>query len=407
MARKYSHSGIGTYNNCPRQYKFAYIERVTVEKKLTADLLLGSTVHKALETLYKTRLNGRVMPLDELLDFYNKQWDESDKERIVVIRESDSIEDFIETGREGLRKFYDKYAPFDDGQTLVVEQFVDFPLDPNGRFNIRGRLDRLAQRNDGSVEVIDYKTQAMLPTQRDLDNDPQMALYLIAVRYLWPDFKQVRARQIFIRHGVEMAANIDDDRLEEIRYALYQKILEIEDAAKNDNFPPNESNLCNWCDFYGLCPAKRHKLALEGNQDEQFDEKVGERLAEKYVTLDKEIKTRSAELKALKEDVVRFCDEADLTKLSSKAGELNVRFFEAEEFPSKTANADAYLNISMLARDAGLDEAFKLDQNVLYKEFYRAEKLPPDLRDKLSVFLIKKRSARVTAKANADDEDTQ
>ena len=124
-------------------------------------------------------------------------------------------------------------------------------------------------------------------------------------------------------------------------------------------------------------------------------------------TRDKEIKTKSAELKALKDDVVRFCDESDLTKLSSKAGDLNVRFSETEEFPSKTANADAYLNISMLARDAGLDEAFKLDQNVLYKEFYRAEKLPRDLRDKLGVFLIKKRSARVTAKANNDDEDTQ
>ncbi len=406
MARKYSHSSIGTYNNCPRQYKFAYIERVTVEKKLTADLLLGSTVHKALETLYKTKLNGRVMPLDELLDFYNKQWDESNKDHIVVIRESDSIEDFIETGREGLRRFYGKYAPFDDGQTLVVEQFITFPLDPNGRFEIRGRIDRLVQRGDGTVEVIDYKTQAMLPTQRDLDNDPQMALYLIAVRHLWPDFERVRARQIFIRHGVEMAANIDDGRLEEIRYALYQKILEIEDAAQNDNFPPNESNLCNWCDFYSLCPAKRHKLALEGNQDEQFDEKVGETLAEKYIVLDKEIKTKSAELKALKEDVVRFCDEADLTRLSSPAGELSVRFGETEEFPSKTANADAYLNIAILARDAGLDEAFKLDQNVLYKEFYRAEKLPPELRDKLRVFLITKKSARITAKANSDKEDS-
>lgn len=406
MAKKYSHSSIDTYNNCPRQYKFAYVERVSVEKKLTADLYLGSVVHKALENLYRTKLNGRVMPFEELLAFYNRQWDETEKNRLVVVRESDSIEAFIEIGRIGLKKFYDKFAPFDNGQTLIIEEFVDFPLDPNGRFNIRGKIDRMARLGDGSVEIIDYKTQAMLPTQVALDNDDQMALYLMAVRQLWPDFKNIRARQVFIRHGVEMTANMSDDKLDEIRYAIYQNILEIEDAAKNDNFPPKESSLCNWCEYYNLCPAKRHQRALEGNQDEQFDEKVGEKLAEQYITLDTDIKSKTAELKALKEDIIRFCEESDLTKLYSAAGELNARFSEGEEFPSKTANSDAYLNLSILARDAGLDEAFKLDQNVLYKEFYRSDKLPPELKQKLGVFLVKKKGVRLIPKASLDEEES-
>ncbi len=407
MTRKYSYSSIDKYNNCPRQYKFDKIEKVTVAKKLTADLILGNAVHKTLESLYRTKLNGRVMPLEELIDTYNRRWEESDKSKIVVVRESDSIEDFIETGRIGLKKFYDKYAPFDDGQSLIIEQFVDFPLDPNERFHITGKIDRLARHDDGIVEIIDYKTQAMLPTQIELDNNHQMALYLMAVRHLWPDFKTVRARQVFIRHGLEMTANIDDNRLEEIRYAIYQNILEIEDAAKNDNFPPKESGLCNWCEYFNLCPAKRHQMALEGNQDEQFDEKVGEKLAEQYIRLDKDIKSKTAELKALKEDIIQFCEESDLTKLYSADGEVNVRFSESEEFPSKTANSDAFLNLSILARDAGLDEVFKLDQNVLYKEFYRADKLPPELKEKMGVFLVKRKSARVTTKAAADDEETQ
>lgn len=398
MTKRYSHSSIEAYNNCPRQYKFAYVEKVSVEKKLSVDLLLGSTVHRALENLYRTKLNGKVIKLDELVAYYDNLWEDTDKEKIIVVRENDAIEDFIKVGRDSLSKYYEKYHPFDDGQTLNVEEYIDFPLDPNNRFNIRGRIDRLSRLDDGTVEVIDYKTKAQLPSQRSLDDDNQMGIYLIAVKYLWPDFTKLRAKQIFIRHGVEMTTEMNDDQLEEIRYRVFQNILKIEESLKNDNFPPQESHLCSWCQYYDLCPAKRHKLVLDGNQDAEFDEKVGEKLADEYIRLDQEIKSKTAELKALKSDIIRFCDETELTRLSSDVGHVNVRFTETDEFPSKTANSEAFLNLTILARDAGLDEAFKLDQNLLYKDFYSTEKLPPELMEQMKVYLLKKKTTRVTAR---------
>jgi len=44
----YSHSRIGTFENCPRQYKLKYIDRIQLpEGKTGVEAFLGSRVHEA------------------------------------------------------------------------------------------------------------------------------------------------------------------------------------------------------------------------------------------------------------------------------------------------------------------------------------------------------------------------
>jgi hypothetical protein len=52
MARSFSNSKIGTFETCPRQYKFEYIEKASVEKPIGVELFLGNAVHRVLEKLY-------------------------------------------------------------------------------------------------------------------------------------------------------------------------------------------------------------------------------------------------------------------------------------------------------------------------------------------------------------------
>ncbi len=48
----FSVSKIGTFENCPLQYKYAYIDRVEEEAEDTIKTFLGSRLHEALEKLY-------------------------------------------------------------------------------------------------------------------------------------------------------------------------------------------------------------------------------------------------------------------------------------------------------------------------------------------------------------------
>ncbi|HDL03417.1 MAG TPA: PD-(D/E)XK nuclease family protein [candidate division Zixibacteria bacterium] len=391
MARSFSNSKIGTYSTCPRQYKFQYIERAAVEKPVGVEAFLGAAVHHALEKLYILKMNGKLQTREEMLSNYNEYWEGPDKETIKVTRENLGVEDYIKVGTEALTKYYDKYQPFDDGDTVALEKNISFPLDPNNRFTINGKIDRICLRNDGVVEIIDYKTKAFLPAQQALDDDEQMALYQLGVMHAWPDFKKIELKQIFLRQGAEMKTVMDPEKLEEIRYRVFQKILEIERATQDDNFPPRESAICDWCVYYELCPAKRHGLALDDEIEVEFDARYGEKLAQDYLMVNEKKKKLEAELKALKEDIIKYTDEYDVTNLKAERGSITLHKQEFKTFPGVTDSDEEYLKITMLARDAGLDECFKLDQNILYKEFFAKEKLPSELADKLAKYVISKK----------------
>ncbi len=401
----YSNSKLNTFQNCPRQYKFAYIDRPVVEKPVGVETFLGDAVHRTLEKLYTLKANGRLQPPEELLDFYRKIWEGPDQNNIKITRDNLGVDDYIRVGEDALKKYYENYAPFDDSVVLGLEKKFSFALDKDGRFSISGKIDRISRRPDGVVEIIDYKTNASLPSQQHLDNDTQMGLYCLAVKYLWPDFDKIELRQIYLRHGVSLSTTMNEDKLEEIRYQSFQKILEIERARQEDNFPPRESALCDWCVYFELCPAKRHKLALDKEIDIEFDAESGKELARKYLDFDRKIKLLDSEKKALREDLIRFCEGADITSLEAPNGSLKFRKAVSQGFPSKTEDEKRYLEISFLARQAGIEECFKLDQNVLYKEFFARERLPAELNLKLQKFLRQKLEYKLISRHDNSGEE--
>lgn len=76
----FSHSKIGSYETCPLQYKYAYIDRVKVEVEDTVETFLGNRVHEALEKLYRDKQFEKLMSMEELLTYYNKLWTEEWKD---------------------------------------------------------------------------------------------------------------------------------------------------------------------------------------------------------------------------------------------------------------------------------------------------------------------------------------
>lgn len=177
----YSNSKLAKYENCPQQFKLTYIDRVEVpegEEGIEA-FFLGSRVHETLEKLYKDLILTKLNTLNELIQYYNSQWDKNWHDNVVIVKKGYTKDHYLNTGRQGITNYYNRYNPFNQSKTLATEMRLTFKV---GDYAIRGFIDRLSHDGKGFYEIHDYKTSASLPSQDRLDNDRQLALYQIGVK---------------------------------------------------------------------------------------------------------------------------------------------------------------------------------------------------------------------------------
>jgi len=176
----YSHSMLSTYENCPRQYKLKYVDRIEVpEAPEGIEAFLGQRVHETLAKLYQDLILSKLNSLEELLDHYSSGWDHNWHENVLVLRKGFEPEHYRKAGIEALTRYYHRYHPFDQSQTLATEHRTRLNLDG---YTLRGVIDRLSHDGRGGYEIHDYKTSASLPSQEDLDKDRQLALYQIGIQ---------------------------------------------------------------------------------------------------------------------------------------------------------------------------------------------------------------------------------
>jgi putative RecB family exonuclease len=258
---EYSISQLDKFEQCALQYKFLYVDKIRRYEE-GVEAFLGSRFHEAMECLYRERA-VRVVPLEEILDRYERTWAEKWHLGVVIRKEGRTADDYRLMGRRFIEDYYKRHHPFDEGKVLGLERYIRFRLDDEGRYNCKGIIDRLALAPDGAFEVHDYKTGSKLPDQAELDEDRQLALYQIGVRRLWPEAKDVRLIWHMVAFDVEMSSSRSDEALDKLKAELGELIETIEAERE---FPPHESALCDWCPYWDLCPVKKH-LAGAQKQD--------------------------------------------------------------------------------------------------------------------------------------------
>jgi len=71
----YSHSRLATYETCPLQYKYAYVEKIELEPEVeTIEIFMGHRVHEAVEKLYRDLKLSKVNVLEDLIAYYDENW---------------------------------------------------------------------------------------------------------------------------------------------------------------------------------------------------------------------------------------------------------------------------------------------------------------------------------------------
>ena len=253
----YSNSRLSTFETCPRQYWFAYIEKPEIERPPTVEAFLGSRVHEALEHLYFRLLNGRLLSRDELLDWYEALWQKEWSDDVRIVKADLTADDYRAVGRQCIGDYYERYHPFDQDRTLVLEGQILFNLDADGRHKVRGFIDRLARDRDGRYAIHDYKTSSRLPKQAQADADRQLALYQIGVQGMWDDVQEVDLVWHYLRFGAELRSRRTPEQLVALKAECIALIEDIESRGEDDeDFPTSASRLCDWCDYRELCPVR-------------------------------------------------------------------------------------------------------------------------------------------------------
>ncbi len=247
----YSHSKLSTFEQCSLKYKYKYVDKIKVLGK-SVEALLGFAVHDVLEYLYTQVKNNKIPELDEIIMIYSNTWKDNYNENIVIVKDDLTEKDYFNKGVQFLIDYYMKHKPFTDN-TLETEKRINIVLDKLNNINLIGYIDRLVHNKEkDEYEIHDYKTSNSMPSQQELDQDRQLALYSIAIKEAFGHDKPVILVWHYLAHGIKVTSSRTNSQLLDLKNQTIELIKKIESTTI---FPHNKSILCNWCEYKTMCSA--------------------------------------------------------------------------------------------------------------------------------------------------------
>jgi putative RecB family exonuclease len=382
----YSHSRLSAYEQCPRKYKFRYVEKFPIGDRQSVEAYMGTIVHEALRRLYELVMAGKCWSEERLLRYYDETWAEDQPSEIYVRDEELTEEDFKKKGRGMLSDYYRLYHPFDQEKTVALERNISVDIDPEGKYRIQGFIDRLAVTADGTMQIHDYKTARSIVRQQNLDEDRQLAMYQLGVQQMWPDREGFELVWHYLAVPERRTSGRTDFDIEALINSTIDLIREIQQARTDDNFPTRETRLCNWCEYMPFCPAKIHPLEVGASTEQELrtDELIG--AIDRIVEIKRYILELQNEEQAIKLRLARYAKEKGVTVLAGTDRNVNIRF-NTQYRPKYSLltddkQAEKRRFIDFLVRTEMMDKVFSYHAGG-FDSFVKTAKYDPKFRDEL------------------------
>jgi DNA helicase-2/ATP-dependent DNA helicase PcrA len=237
-----SYSQIATYETCPLQYRYRYLQRIPIPSSATQSF--GEAIHKTLHD-FGQEIKMREKPSKkDLLKFLEKNWSSQGYANRTHEQR------MKKRGEQILVDFYQKF----DWKTRVKELELPFVIKINPSLKIGGKIDRIDE-NQRKLEIIDYKTGRVM-AQKDLDSSLQMTLYALAAAD--KGIYRKKAEEIiltfyFLDAGEKKSTFRSEAELKKAKKTLIAKAKEIEQSS----FNAKPGTMCDFCDYRLLCEAWR------------------------------------------------------------------------------------------------------------------------------------------------------
>ena len=216
---------------------------------------VGTNIHNALEEWRRPNpKTGRIRkPLfSKLMDLYDK---ECAKNEINF--------DAYQDGKSMIERWFSQRG-VSNHKILAVEQSFGSHSNPYKLANgtpVFGFIDLVLEHDDGTIELLDYKSQRKPISQNEADHDVQAGIYLTVARELWPD-RDIIFTFDLLRYGTVTTVWTDDKIMAFADWlkTKYEWIKSVTDPA------PTIGDGCKWCPFVSICP-KAQDLIQNGSWD--------------------------------------------------------------------------------------------------------------------------------------------
>ncbi|MGW0431474.1 RecB family exonuclease [Micromonospora sp. NPDC003197] len=254
-------SKLGAYADCPRRYRYTYVDRPTPPKgPAWAHNSLGASVHTALRNWYGMAADRRrpeALPMLLKGTWVRDGYRDDEQERAAYRRALDWLETYV-----------DSLDPADE--PMGVERVV---AAKTSVLAFNGRADRIDSRPgpDGpQLVIVDYKTGRTGLDSDDARGSQALALYAYAAERVF----RRPCRRVELHHLPTATVAAYDHTPESID----RQVSRAEDTARDiiaaekavaaggdpdEAFPTTPGTLCGWCDFRASCPAGAQTSAKE------------------------------------------------------------------------------------------------------------------------------------------------
>lgn len=246
-----SFSSLRQYQTCPLRYYFRYIAGIP-EETVSAALVFGNAIHKAIELHFQNLLAGNAAPSAEnLFAEYRAGW----QEHVLPIRFSkdERADSFDELAKRMLKAFSDSDLARPAGKILAVEETLRGRLIP-GLPDLLGRVDLIVETPSDLV-VHDWKSARSKYTQDQIDDSaPQLLLYGELAQDFAPG-KKLRLQFGVLTKTKEVSIDIHSVELNQAQVTRTKRIIErIWSAIQAEHFYPAPSLLnCPVCPYRDPC----------------------------------------------------------------------------------------------------------------------------------------------------------
>lgn len=400
----YSHSRLETYESCPLKFRFQYVDKVDIARRTSVEAFLGSRVHDTLEQLYRGLLNARQWTRDELIRFFTDIWEKEKSDDLFIVNKQYSLDDYYRQGVKALDDYWNHYYPFDSEKTIALEQRIELYLDDAKQYRLQGFIDRISKTASGVWQIRDYKTKRALPTLQEARLDRQLALYQIGLQHMWDGTENVELIWHYLLFDEEIKSTREKSDLEKLKIETIHLIQKVEKAIDEDDFPYHESRLCDWCDYFDICPAKKHLAQVRKLPPREFKEDEGVQLVDNYSKLLVEKSRLNLELKDLQEQideieelVFQFAKQFGAERLFGSDRQLKVTIRDTFRAPSSTNKTEQELRDqleALLKRANFWEQVSQLNSQRLIK-LYEEGDLPQFVRAQVERFLTPDTKRRI------------